>query len=535
MLSDEKRIPTPDEIQKDFEDFIKDKYGGSVRLFTSEVHQGGGGHQLGPIGPIGPQEENKKSFSLDFDYRPKDIKEYLDRFVVQQDEAKKALAIAVCDHYNHVRECHKNSETNKNYAKQNVVMLGPTGVGKTYLVRQIANLIGVPFVKADATRFSETGYVGANVDDLIRDLVTQADGDLELAQYGIVYLDEADKIATPKNVMGKDVTGRGVQIGLLKLMEESEVDLNSGNDMASQMQAFMEFQKKGRVEKKVINTRHILFIVSGVFNGLKDVVKKRMNVKTIGFDSNPVTLEDEEDFLKYAGTKDFVDIGFEPEFIGRLPVRVVCNSLSADDLFTILRDSEGSIANQYRQAFRAYNIEAQFSEDGLKEIARKAFEEKTGARGLMTVCERTFRHYKFELPSSHIREFSVDQKMVEDPPKALEDLLQQEKPDRGEVLVKQIRDFEREFQEGHGLTISFDEETTRAICELCNRENREATDVLTKALRNYEHGLNIVKQNTGQSAFTLPMEILKDSQSLLEQMIRRSYPPKEDKETETSE
>ena len=171
--------------------------------------------------------------------------------MIQQDEAKKALAIAVCDHYNHVRECHEDpTAADADYSKQNIVMLGPTGVGKTYLIRHIAKLIGVPFVKADATRFSETGYVGANVDDLIRELVTQAEDNLELAQYGIIYLDEADKIATPPNIIGRDVSGRGVQIGLLKLMEETEVDLRAGNDVASQMRAAMEFQKSGRSKKR---------------------------------------------------------------------------------------------------------------------------------------------------------------------------------------------------------------------------------------------------------------------------------------------
>ena len=206
---------------------------------------------------------------MKFDLKPKEIKQYLDRYVIKQDEAKKALAIAVCDHYNHVRECHEDpTAADADYSKQNIVILGPTGVGKTYLIRHIAKLIGVPFVKADATRFSETGYVGANVDDLIRELVTQAEDNLELAQYGIIYLDEADKIATPPNIIGRDVSGRGVQIGLLKLMEETEVDLRAGNDVASQMRAAMEFQKSGKVEKEVINTRHILFIISGAFTGM---------------------------------------------------------------------------------------------------------------------------------------------------------------------------------------------------------------------------------------------------------------------------
>ena len=200
-----------------------------------------------------PPPLKKQTFDLKFDLKPKEVKQYLDRYVIKQDDAKKALAIAVCDHYNHVREVHENPKVaDTDYSKQNVVMLGPTGVGKTYLIRHIAKLIGVPFVKADATRFSETGYVGANVDDMIRDLVTQADDDIELAQYGIIYLDEVDKIATPPNIIGRDVSGRGVQIGLLKLMEETEVDLRAGYDAASQMQAMMEFQQKGKVEKRII-------------------------------------------------------------------------------------------------------------------------------------------------------------------------------------------------------------------------------------------------------------------------------------------
>ena len=179
-------------------------------------------------------------------------------------------------------------------------MLGPTGVGKTYLIRHIAKLIGVPFVKADATRFSETGYVGANVDDLIRELVTQAEDNLELAQYGIIYLDEADKIATPPNIMGRDVSGRGVQIGLLKLMEETEVDLRSGNDVASQMRAAMEFQKSGKVEQEVINTRHILFIISGAFTGIADIIKKRMHQSKIGFNAQ-ITSQTDGDSTVFRG------------------------------------------------------------------------------------------------------------------------------------------------------------------------------------------------------------------------------------------
>ena len=170
-------------------------------------------------------------------------------------------------------------ECREEYSKQNIIMLGPTGVGKTYLVRKVADLIGVPFVKGDATKFSETGYVGGDVEDLVRELVHKADGNIRLAEYGIIYLDEIDKIAAPSNFIGRDVSGGGVQRGLLKLMEETEVSLRTPFDLTSQLQAAMEFQSKGKVSRSVINTRHILFIVSGAFSGLSEIVRKRMGVR----------------------------------------------------------------------------------------------------------------------------------------------------------------------------------------------------------------------------------------------------------------
>ena len=517
-----KKIPTEEDLQREIQEFqenLKKKYGDRIGVGVDFQ----GGHQQEFTEENEP--EPQKTFDLKFDLKPKEIKKYLDRYIIKQDAAKKALAIAVCDHYNHVRECHENQEAaDTDYSKQNIVMLGPTGVGKTYLIRHIAKLIGVPFVKADATRFSETGYVGANVDDLIRELVSQADDNLELAQYGIIYLDEADKIATPPNIIGRDVSGRGVQIGLLKLMEETEVDLRAGNDVASQMRAAMQFQKQGKVDKEVINTRHILFIISGAFTGLEKIIKQRMHQSRIGFNADVAQQkEDVAQYFEHVTPKDFIDFGFEPEFIGRLPVHVICNELEVDDLYYILKHSEGSIIRQYENAFKAYGISVFFSDSGLHKIAEKAIEQKTGARALMTVCERALRNYKFELPSTNVKEFVVTTDVVDDPDKVLHNIIQNSNFNKKTVLIEQIRRYESSFHEKHDLKIVFDEEATNLISEKAISDEKSIQEICDSILESYQHGLNLIKQNTGQTTFTFPKKVIEDPDPILEEWIRESY------------
>jgi len=360
-----------------------------------------------------------------FDKLPRDIKTHLDRFVIQQDEAKKVLSIAVCDHYNHIKHLRtlaaEDAERARTleYVKQNVILIGPTGVGKTYLVKHIADLIGVPFVKADATKFSETGYVGGDVEDLVRDLVHKADGDVELAQYGIIYIDEIDKIAAPAQMVGRDVSGRGVQTTLLKLMEETDVPVRSQNDIQAQLQAALEFQRTGqRSQPDTVNTRNILFIVSGAFEKLPELIAHRLEAPPPGGDGRVAA-----ELIRQATTRDFIAYGFEPEFIGRLPVRVVCEQLRVDDFYEIMERSEGSILRQYERAFRAYGIEVTFVESALREIARQAAEEKTGARGLLTVCERILRNFKYELPGTGVKRFTVDALLIAEPQRVLQQLL----------------------------------------------------------------------------------------------------------------
>ena len=525
-----KKIPTIEEIQKEFEDFVKRKYGGTVNFTMSQAKPG-----TATADDRSTATPEQKAFDLKFDLKPKEVKQYLDRYVIKQDDAKKALAIAVCDHYNHVREVHENPKIADNdYSKQNVVMLGPTGVGKTYLIRHIAKLIGVPFVKADATRFSETGYVGANVDDMIRDLVTQADDDIELAQYGIIYLDEVDKIATPPNIIGRDVSGRGVQIGLLKLMEETEVDLRAGYDAASQMQAMMEFQQKGVVEKRIINTRHILFIISGAFNGLNEIINKRMNQSSIGFNATVKSQAELGDPFQFVTPQDFIEFGFEPELIGRLPVHVVCQNLSADDLYHILKNSEGSIVRQYERAFGAYGIEVLFSDAGLHQIAEGAYLQETGARALMTVCEKTLREYKFELPSSSIREFVVTEKVIEDSAGELQRILADTDYSRQIVMRERVRRYEEEFQREHQMCIQFDDEATELLCQKAIDQGRTPREICEELLQSYQHGLNLIKQNTGQSTFNFTRTVVNSPNVVLERWIRESYAARSKEEGKVS-
>ena len=366
--------------------------------------------------------EKIKNFNL----KPRQIRDFLDKFVIKQSEAKKVLSVAICDHYNHVKRCLTDENASElEYSKQNILLLGPTGVGKTYLIKNIAKLIGVPFVKVDATKFSETGYVGSDVDEMVRDLVKVANGNVELAQYGIVFIDEIDKIATAAGGDGRDVSGRGVQINLLKLMEESEVNVYSQTDMLSQLRAAMSFTS-GKEQKQSINTKHILFIASGAFDKLSDIIKRRIGAHSIGFSLQPHIEDNDESFeyFKQVATADFIKYGFEPEFVGRLPVRVACEPLNAEDLKQILTSSEGSILKQYIEDFRGYGIKFDIDDGALTEISRRAADEKTGARGLLTILERLLRDFKFELPSTDIHSFTISKQSVEDPNMALQNILQ---------------------------------------------------------------------------------------------------------------
>jgi ATP-dependent Clp protease ATP-binding subunit ClpX len=524
----QKPFPSPEEITRKLEDFIKNSLGGQVIFSRIEPHNLGTKTPELEEGNSEPQEKEDDSSIFDFRYKPADIKAHLDRFVIRQDEAKKVLATAVCDHYNHARMLREHESQPGaqalEFSKQNVVITGPTGVGKTYLVKHIAELIGVPFVKADATKFSETGYVGADVDDLVRDLVAKANGNVELAEHGIIYLDEIDKLATGgEGRIGRDVSGRGVQTALLKLMEETEVPLYASNDFRSQMKMMFEMRQGQKSGREVINTRNILFIVSGAFSGIEKIVEKRQSKATIGFGAAVADKPSSEELMRQAMTKDFIDYGFEAEFIGRLPVRVFCDSLTADDLFLIMKKSEGSLIRQYEREFHAYGVRATFQDDALRVLAGRAAEEKTGARGLVTAWEKVLRDFKFELPSLGLPEIVIDAALVNDPAARLERCRIEAEKLHTDVRADEVREFAMRFAEETGFKLDFDSFAIAALVQRAEREGSAIDVMCARLFKDFAFGLRLISRGTGQTTFHLDRHAVDAPDKYLSDIVVNSY------------
>jgi endopeptidase Clp ATP-binding regulatory subunit ClpX len=422
MTGPDGALPSRKELEEEISKYLADKYGERIKVMSDF--------------PVTAPEKDESSESseplsagaeiFNFALKPEDLVAYLDEYVIRQDKAKVSLATKICTHFNRIRHAAEKGRLDRRslgQVKSNVLLIGPTGVGKTFLIKLIARKLGVPFVKGDATKFSETGYVGRDVEDLVRDLVKEAGGDINRARFGIIYVDEIDKIAASENRLVHDVSGSGVQRALLKPMEETEVELKVPHDPISQLEALEYYRVHGKREKRTVNTGNILFIMSGAFTGLEEIVKKRVGRQSIGFESTVTSKKEATLYLRQAKAEDLIQYGFESEFVGRLPIITVLDELSEDDLYQILRNPNNSVVLGKKQDFRAYGIKLIFEDDALHEIAARAVKEKTGARGLVSVMEQFLLPYEKKLPSSDLDYLVVSRQMVVEPEPELAGLL----------------------------------------------------------------------------------------------------------------
>ena len=418
MKANNEKIPNPKELEKEISEFLAKKFGENVKIVSPLAMP-----QEAVLDKT--KESGRPKPKINFNLKPEELIAYLDRYVVKQDDAKAILATKICTHFNRIKRSIESDDgigTMVGSIKNNVLMIGPTGVGKTYVIKLIANKIGVPFVKGDATKFSETGYVGGDVEDLVRDLVREAEDDIELAQYGIIYIDEIDKIASNRNLIGADVSRTGVQRALLKPMEETEVDLKVPHDPISMIQEIERFRKTGKREKRSVNTGNILFIMSGAFVDLVPIIKKRLSKQEIGFGARIRNSGEDIDILKNIRSEDLTEFGFESEFVGRLPVRAVFEHLTENDLYQILKNPNNPIILGKKLDFAAYGIEVKFEDRLLHKLAKHAFAENTGARGLVSAVERALLDFEKRLPSTGIKKFPATAAFIENPAQSIQSL-----------------------------------------------------------------------------------------------------------------
>jgi len=349
------------------------------------------------------QKESKAELGSHTLYTPKEINELLNEYIIGQENAKKTLSVAVYNHYKRIFRDNIDDDDTQ-IAKSNVLLLGPTGSGKTLLAQTIARFLNVPIAIADATNLTEAGYVGEDVENILTKLLMAADGDPKLAEQGIVFIDEVDKIARmgENRSITRDVSGEGVQQALLKLIEGSVVNIPPKGGRKHPNQDFIQ-----------IDTSNILFICGGAFDGLNDILKRRLGSNTLGFGQTKRSKKEDENLMHLVEADDLVQFGLIPELIGRLHVLATLGEISQEDMVRILVEPKNSLVKQYKKLFAIDNVKLSFDDDALYLIAQKAIERKTGARGLRSILEEVLLNIMYELPELVGYEVIITKEVIE--------------------------------------------------------------------------------------------------------------------------
>jgi len=511
-----------------------------------------------------------------FSLTPIELESFLDTYVIGQKQAKGIICTKICTHFHKIKTYYLNYSKRGQieFLKNNILLIGPTGVGKTYMIKLISKKLGVPFVKGDATKFSETGYVGGDVEDLIRELYWVSRESISLAQFGIVFLDEIDKIASPVETIGPDISRSGVQRALLKLLEETEVEIRAQQDNIP----YMDESSNKKRKKLILNTKFVLFIGSGAFQGLDELIKKRLKRSNMGFlselDGDP---EAYVNYLKFVTPEDLVKYGFEREFVGRFPVIVVCDPLKEEELYQILANPNGHIILNKKRDFKVYGIDLAFTNEALRLIAKEAYQAGTGARALCNILERYLIEFERALPSLGIKFLGVNEELIKNPESYLREMLnfpnrkkwrdvylealnhEKERanlwlesmlseretfevtPQRFEFMFElykthdielnkafeelkflyfQIKNYEKVFSHKTGLNITFTEEAVDVILEQVLKKNWGIFAYCEKIMSRLEYKLKYLKDHWGERNFYITPLALRKPRAYLEELLR---------------